>query len=53
VFQLIVDVSGYEQVRLAEDAALAGFIPLMFNCTEPMYTSKETDMVIIITLLLS
>jgi len=35
---------GYEQVRLAEDATLAGFIPLMFNCPEPMYTSKETNM---------
>jgi hypothetical protein len=35
----------YELVRLPEDATLCGFTPLMYNDQEPIYTSKETDMV--------
>ncbi|XP_054290937.1 telomerase-binding protein EST1A isoform X2 [Macrosteles quadrilineatus] len=32
------------QVRLPEDASLAGFFPLMCNCSDPVYVNKECNM---------
>lgn len=39
------DFSGYDEVKLPEDGALAGFVPLMMNYSDPMFTSKENSMV--------
>lgn len=39
------DFSGYDEVKLHEDGALAGFVPLMMNYSDPMFTSKENSMV--------
>ena len=44
-YQKIFFSTDYELVRLPEDATLCGFTPLMYNDQEPIYTSKETDMV--------
>lgn len=39
------DFAGYEEVKLPEDRTLAGFVPLMMNYSDPMYTSKDNSMV--------
>lgn len=36
--------TGYEQIRLPEDAVLSEFTPLMHNVQEPTFVSKDFDM---------
>ncbi|XP_046680255.1 telomerase-binding protein EST1A isoform X2 [Homalodisca vitripennis] len=37
-------LEGYDQVKLPEDAVLAGFVPLILHSPDPMYTSVENNM---------
>lgn len=41
-----MELLGYELVKLPEDAALAGFTPLMYNIQESVYAKDDADLVI-------
>ncbi|KAG8283120.1 Smg-6, nonsense mediated mRNA decay factor [Homalodisca vitripennis] len=44
VCQIQYPCQSYDQVKLPEDAVLAGFVPLILHSPDPMYTSVENNM---------